>query len=139
MKKVFVLIPIVISVFLMISCGSAPAAVTEPTPSGSTVDVSEARNRAAASREQALSIKAEVAVKPDFDNGETVFNSAETAADPVAAFLEAERLFTAAYDKAKVLRDAAMNELQKAQAEIKTAEDEAAAFEIERAAEEESL
>ncbi|MDR2900194.1 MAG: hypothetical protein LBV20_01560 [Treponema sp.] len=139
MKKILVLIPIFLSVVFLISCGttaeSTPDPVTPP-PSGASVDFSAERARAESARESARSIRADVAVKDDFNNAVNVFNTAESAANPAAAFTEAERLFNAARDKAQTLRDAAMSELEKAQAEIKNAEDEAAAYETERAAEE---
>jgi preprotein translocase subunit SecF len=138
MKKLFVLFFLVACIALLISCGTT-SGTTEPSSDaagGSTVDLSGARARAASARDNALSIKADVAAKADFDNAANLFNTAETAADPIATFLESERIFIGAYDKAKALRDSAANELEKARTEIKTAEDEAAAFEIERAAEE---
>jgi hypothetical protein len=129
MKKRFVLFLIVACIALLVSCGTTSEAaieVVEPIPSEPAVDLTEVRARAAAARENALSIKADVAVKNDFDNAVRIFDTAETAADPVAAFLDAERLFTEAYNQAKTLRDAAMAELEKANNEIRTAEDEAA-------------
>ncbi len=149
MKKIFVLFYIIACVALMISCGSSPEAapepaapsVPEPAPapapvpdSSVPVDSSAARLRAVQAQDRARSIKADVAVKADFDNALNVFNAAETAADPIAAFGEAERLFTVSYDKAKVLRDAALSELEKAKNDIKAVEDDAAAYETERAA-----
>ena len=150
MKKIFVLFYIIACVALMISCGSSPEAAPEPAAPPSVpqpapapapapdpsvpVDSSAARLRAVQAQDRARSIKADVAVKADFDNALNVFNAAETAADPISAYGEAERLFLASYDKAKVLRDAALSELEKAKNEIKAAEDEAAAYEAERAA-----
>ena len=147
MKKIFVLFSIIAFVALMISCGSSPEAapepaapsVPEPAPAPAPdpsvpVDSSAARLRAVQAQDRARSIKADVAVKADFDNALNVFNAAETAADPIAAFGEAERLFTVSYDKAKVLRDAALSELEKAKNDIKAVEDDAAAYETERAA-----
>ncbi len=155
MKKIFVLTLIAACIMLLISCGTspetpaadpvpapAPAPVPAPSapaavPSPPAIDFSAAKARAANAREQALSIKANVAVKDDFNNAENIFITADTDADPIAAFTKAEELFTAAYDKAKVLRDAAAAELEKARNEIKSAEEEAAAFETEMAAQEE--
>jgi hypothetical protein len=133
-KKVFLLVFCIACIGLMVSCASSSGAATETVPPASgTVDLSEARARATAAREKALSIKANVAAKADYDNAENGFNSA----DSVEAFLESERLFNNAFDTAKTMRDAAQNELEKARAEIKTAEDEAAAFDAEQAANEE--
>jgi hypothetical protein len=132
MKKIFVFVPIIFCIVLLVSCATGSGTTADPAPGGTSVNLDEARARAASARDNALSIKAEVAAKADFDNASTVFNGANS----VEAFLEAERLFTGAYNTAKTLRDAALSELEKARSEIKNAEDEAAAYESERAANE---
>jgi hypothetical protein len=130
MKNGLMILFIVASVALMISCAtSSGAAAPAPAPSAPVVNLDEARARAEAAREQALSIKADVAVKADFDNAANIF----AGANSVETFLQAETLFIDAYDNAKILRDAALLELEKARAEIKNAEDDAAAFEAEQA------
>jgi hypothetical protein len=138
MKKNIAAFFIVLYFLMLFSCATSSGTTTEIVSSGNTVNMNDARARAETARDKALTIKADVAVKDDFSSAMNIFETAETSADPVAAYLDAEKLFVETYDKAKILRDAAIDELEKAQIEIKTAEDEAAAFENEKAANEET-
>lgn len=133
MKKLFLIIPVIV---LLFSCGSAPETTGESPAKETVVSLSDAKARATSALDKAKSIKADVAVKDDFNKAMQAYTQAEglAEADAVKKYLEAEGLFTGAYDKAKALRDAALDQLNKAKTEIKTAENEAAAFEQERAA-----
>ena len=134
MKKFFLIIPIIA---LFISCGSAPETTAPATPPpAATVNLADAKARAASALDKAKSIKADVAVKADFDKAMQVYNQAANAveADAVKQYLDAETQFLDTYNKAKTMRDAAMDQINKAKSDIKSAEDEAAAFENEKAA-----
>ncbi len=135
MKKFFVIIPLIA---LLISCGTTSG--TTEKPGDTVVTLSDAKARAMSAIDKAKSIKADVAVKDEFNQAMQVFNNAESSAeaDAIKLYLQAEGLFTDAYNKAKVMRDAALDQLNKAKTEIKSAEDEAAAFEKERAADQAS-
>jgi hypothetical protein len=92
--------------------------------------------------EKAKAIKADVAVKEDFNKGLTAFNegeslSASSSDESVTAskYIEAEELFLAAYNSAAAKREAALNQLNKAKEDIKTVEAEAEAADKEQSGE----
>lgn len=118
MKKLCMLLPLAL---LFFSCASTPSG-----PSG--------KELAEQAREKALSVKADVAAKNDFAAAQAVFDEAaslEAAGNKAAAdkYLEAEAQFTSVYESVKSKRDAAQRELDKARADIKTVEAEAAELE----------
>jgi hypothetical protein len=139
MKKLLFLLPLMVVVF---GCATAPApsapeeagpAAPAAPPAPAAPLATAARNKALAAMEAAKSIKADVAVKDVYNTALTAFNEGEalgsSAPGADGKYLEAERGFTAAYNRAQELRSAAQNELTKARQDIKTAEDEAAEME----------
>lgn len=120
MKKKYIFLLTVLSAFLLFSCATTPE----------TVDLLTAQNRANAAREKAQSVKAELAVKADFDKAQTAYKEAEGlvpagGSPAIEKFLEAESLFLAAHDAAAAKRDEARKQLEKAKSDIKAVEAEA--------------
>jgi hypothetical protein len=99
--------------------------------------VSGDRNAAASARENALSIRADVAAKPEYDQAQGLFQEAEglvasgstDESGIKAKYQEARRLFDHSYDLAAVKRQEALNQLNKAREDIRSVEDEADALE----------
>ncbi|QQO08630.1 hypothetical protein [Breznakiella homolactica] len=123
MKKLLCIVPVLL---LFFSCASSPS------PESGAADAAASKDRAVKAMEDARSIKANVAVKDEFDAAMDAFNQGEAIATGDAAaekYREAERLFISSYNKAKTQRDAAMDQLNRAKLEIKGAEDDAAALE----------
>ncbi|MDR1178130.1 MAG: hypothetical protein LBK64_04815 [Spirochaetaceae bacterium] len=97
------------------------------------------RDKALAALESARSVKADVAAKDIFDPAFAAFNEAESLASSSPAeadkkYTTAETGFTSAYNRARDLRSAAQNELDKAKQEIRNAENDAAELEESRRA-----
>ena len=120
MKKMYLFLVLVylVSIVFLFSCASGPAA--------ETVDLATAQSRAAAALEKAKSVKADVAVKPEFGRAQASYSEAQGMAGNVAIpkYLEAEGLFLAAHDAAVAKRTEAQKQLEKARADIKAVEDE---------------
>jgi hypothetical protein len=128
MKKLLFLAPILV----FLGCASVPQ--TQPQTGGAS-----ARDKALAALELARSVKADVAVKDLFDPALSAFNEAESLAASSAAeanekYLSAEQGFTSAYNRARELRNAATDELNKAKEQIKNVENDAAELEESRRA-----
>ncbi|MDR1429825.1 MAG: hypothetical protein LBI85_06000 [Spirochaetaceae bacterium] len=124
MKKMLFLVPILV----FFGCKTVPQ-----TGGNSSKD------KALAALELARSVKADVAAKDIFDPALAVFNEAEGLASSSSAeannkYLTAEKGFTNAYNRARELRGAAQNELDKAKQEIRNAENDAAELEESRRA-----
>jgi superfamily I DNA and RNA helicase len=142
MKKLFWLLPLVV----FFSCKSAPAPVTEPEPepvppvsaAEPKADVAADRSKAVEAMNLAKSVKADVAVKDEFNRALGVFNNAESLAasnsgpSAVEQYREAERLFLDAHKQAVAKRDEAQRQLTLAREAIKSVEDEAAALDQEQ-------
>jgi len=151
MKKLLLLLPILV----LFSCASAPekavepaaVAVVQPEPSQAITEqiretdaMNKAKAKATEAMDKAKSVKAEVAVKADFSKALGIYNEANTLAaaggDKVktatAKYLESEGLFLAVYEKAKLKKEEAMKQLEKAKADLKNVEDDAAALEAEQ-------
>jgi exonuclease VII small subunit len=79
-----------------------------------------------------------VAVKDVYDTALAAFNEGEALGSASQAaegkYLEAEQGFTSAYNRARDLRSAAQDELNKAKQEIKNVEDDAVELEDSRRA-----
>jgi uncharacterized iron-regulated membrane protein len=118
MKKFCLFLLCLAGIVFLFSCASGPA--TE------AVDLTTAQNRAAAALEKAKSVKADVAVKPEFDKAQASYSEAQgmTGEAAIPKYLEAESLFLAAYDAAVAKRAEAQKQLEKAKADIKAVEDE---------------
>jgi hypothetical protein len=139
MKKLFWLLPLAV----FFSCKSAPS--PEPgSPPSSAVEqpagVSADRNKAVEAMNLAKSVKADVAVKDDFNRALGIFNKAESLAAsgsvPAAVdqYREAARLFLDAHKQAAAKRDEAQRQLTLARDAIKAAEADAAALDQEQKA-----
>ena len=131
MKKILIVLPFVI--LILFSCKSTPKSGEE------IVDLATAKGRAVAAMEKAKSIKADVALKDEYNNALNVFDDAEKTAqtskdEPVliAKYLEAEKLFLNSYEGTRAKRDEAQRQLNKAKEDIKRVENEADAFENEK-------
>ncbi|MDR3199860.1 MAG: hypothetical protein LBT68_00245 [Spirochaetales bacterium] len=130
MRKICLVFLTIISVVLLFSCGSAPAA-TE------VVDLATARSRADDALAKAKSVKADVAVKPDFDKAQAAYTEAggleaSSGDAAITKYLETEGLFLAAHDAAVTKREEARKQLDKAKSDIKAVEDEASALQKEQ-------
>ncbi|MCL2792038.1 MAG: hypothetical protein FWD87_03010 [Spirochaetaceae bacterium] len=142
MKKILIVFPFIL-IFLF-SCRSAPAPA-EPVPdvrAVPAVGVDEARNRAVNAMERARSIRADVAVRDDFNSALALFNEAEgeprTAGNLqnlVNKYFDAERLFLAAHENTRVMREEAQRQLNRAREDIRQVETAAEAFDREQAGE----
>lgn len=122
MKKLLLLAPILV----FFGCKTVPQ----------TGEVAS-RDKALAALELARSVKADVAAKDIFDPAFAAFNEAESLAASAEAdgkYRTAETGFTNAYNRARDLRSAAQNELDKAKQEIRNAENDAAELEESRRA-----
>jgi hypothetical protein len=138
MKKLFWLFPLAV----FFSCKSAPSPEPQPSPSSNAVeqqaDVSADRSKAVEAMNMAKSVKADVAVKDDFNRALEIFNNAESLAAsgsvPAAVdqYHEAERLFMDAHSRAVVKRDEAQRQLTLAREAIKAVEEDAAALDQEQ-------
>ncbi len=139
MKKILIVLPFVI--LFLFSCASSPdkgttdgsSALQEPT------DMRTAKNRAVDAMNKAKSIKADIAVKDDYNSALAVFNEAEKEAQAATnelattnKYLEAERLFLAAYENARAKREEATKQLNKAKEDIHQVESDAEAFDKEQ-------
>jgi hypothetical protein len=105
-KKVIFLVLPILSLGLLFSCAS--------TPQGSS-----SKELAIQARDKALSVKADVAAKQDFDAAQAVLEEAEAldaAKDSAssAKYQEAEGLYSTLYESVKVKYDAASKELDAA-------------------------
>ncbi|MCL2706173.1 MAG: hypothetical protein FWE72_08205 [Spirochaetaceae bacterium] len=144
MKKILIVLPFLI--LFLFSCKSAPAP-TDLTD-GTTVaekamDIATAKGRAVDAMDKAKSIKADVAVSDEYNSALDVFNDAEKEAQSASnllvatdKYLEAERLFLAAYESARVKKEEALRQLNKAKEDIRQLENEAEAFDKEQSGEE---
>ena len=144
MKKILIVLPFLI--LFLFSCKSAPAP-TDLTD-GTTVaekamDIATAKGRAVDAMDKAKSIKADVAVSDEYNSALDVFNDAEKEAQNASnllvatdKYLEAERLFLAAYESARVKKEEALRQLNKAKEDIRQLENEAEAFDKEQSGEE---
>ena len=137
MKKILIVLPFVI--LILFSCKSAPAPTDGKDVADKVIDIATARSRAVDAMDKAKSIKADVALKDDYNSALDVFNNAEKDAqasgDILAVtnkYLESERLFLAAYDGTRAKREEAQRQLNKAKEDIKRVENEADAFEQEK-------
>ncbi len=141
MKKLLLLLPILV----FYSCASAPEKAVEPVAApvvqpAPVITADMEKGRATDAMNKAKSVKAEVAVKKEFDSAMSIYNEANTLAaaggekvkTAAAKYLESETLFLAAYENAKVKKEEAMKQLEKAKADIKNVEDAAAAMEAEQ-------
>jgi hypothetical protein len=120
MKKTYIFFLLALSICLLFSCATTPE----------TVDPLTAQNRANAAREKAQSVKADLAVKADFDKAQATYKDAEGllpagGAPVIEKFLEAEGLFLAAHDAAVAKREEARKQLEKAKSDIQAVETEA--------------
>jgi len=143
-KKILIVLPFLI--LFLFSCKSAPAP-TDLTD-GTTVaekamDIATAKGRAVDAMDKAKSIKADVAVSDEYNSALDVFNDAEKEAQSASnllvatdKYLEAERLFLAAYESARVKKEEALRQLNKAKEDIRQLENEAEAFDKEQSGEE---
>ncbi|MDR0389103.1 MAG: hypothetical protein LBH73_03465 [Spirochaetaceae bacterium] len=128
MKKLLFLLPILV----LFGCKTTPK-----------TESASGRDKALAALESARSIKADVAAKDIFDPAMAAFNEAEGLASSSAAaanekYLAAEQGFTSAYNRARDLRRAAQDALDKAKEEIRNVENDAAELEESRKAAEAS-
>ena len=141
MKKTLILFPFVI--LFLFSCASSADKKTGADDSSSLYgvvkDIATAKSRAVDAMNKAKSVKADVAVKDDYNKALGVFNDAEKdASNPsnelavINKYLDAEKLFLAAYDSAKAKRDEAQKQINKAKEDINRVESEAEAFEKEQ-------
>jgi hypothetical protein len=142
MKKLFWLLPLAV----FFSCKSAPAPVTEPEPqplppvsaAEPKADVSADRSKAVEAMNLAKSVKADVAVKDEFNRALGIFNNAESlaASNSVSSaadqYREAEGLFLDAHKEALAKRDEAQRQLALAREAIKSVENDAAALDQEQ-------
>jgi len=115
MKKALVLLPLAL---LFFACSTTQTGTSN-------------KELADLARDKALSVKADVAAKSDFAAAQAAYDQAaalEAAKDKTAdaQYAEAEKKFTAVYEKVKAQRDTAQKELDKAKADIKAVETEAA-------------
>ena len=115
------------------SCKSAPA--TPPPESPPPAATKSEKDRATEAMNKAKSIKAEVGAKAEYDQALTRYNSAESGTNANAEYLEAEKLFLAAYDAAFAKRQEAARQLELAKQAIKTVEADAAELEAQQKAE----
>jgi hypothetical protein len=126
MKKICLVLLFPISFMLLFSCSS--------TPQAEVVDLATAQSRAADALAKAKSVKADVAVKAEFDRAQASYTEAQgiTGDAAITKYLEAEGLFLAAHDAAVVKRDEARKQLDKAKSDIKALEDEASSLQREQ-------
>ena len=119
MRKAILFLFVAVGAAFFFSCASGPPA--------DAVTLEAAQDRAQAAMEKAKSVKADVAVKADYNNAMTVYDGAKAATGEAAIpqYLEAEGLFLAAHDVAVAKRDEARKQLDKARSDIKALEDEA--------------
>jgi len=136
MRKILLVLPFLI----LFACSSTPESGSSDGSSTSDKPstVAEARDRAATAMDKAKSIKADVAVKDEYNNALSAFNEAEDMNKSNAGqesvidkYMEAERLFLAVYDDALAKREEALKQMEKADSEIKEVEDEAQEYEKE--------
>lgn len=112
------------ALLLAVSCASAPKKGAELPQA-----LIQAKAAADDSRAKAIGIKAGVAAKALFDQGETAYTAAkdlETAADyekATAGYTGAADAFVKAYDEAAAKKDLALKAMDKAATERKTSED----------------
>jgi len=153
LKKILLILPFVI--ILLFSCRSRPAIVEEEVPEKEpkVEEIAEielavggvAKSRAVEAMERARSIRADVAVREDFNAALAVFKEAEKEIDNAnkelvvrnfleaerivlnaeTLFLEAEELFLRAYETTRIKREEARIELNRARSEIRRVESEA--------------
>jgi hypothetical protein len=137
---------------LIIACKSAPPetapepvptpsepARAEPAPSPPpppSTDGAAERNRALEAMNKAKSIKADIAVKDEFNAAQNLFDEGEallasSSGGAAQKYLEAETRFLAAYDSAYAKREEALRQLNLARQAIKSVEDDAAAYDEE--------
>jgi len=142
MKKILLVLPF----FVLFSCASAPDKGIAPDDNSmqqsaaASVSADKEKSRATDAMNKAKDIKADVAVKDDFSKALGVYNEAETllasgpdkTAAAAARYLESEKLFLEAYEKAKAKREEALKQLEKARADIKNVESDAAEMEAEQ-------
>ncbi len=116
------------AVFSLMSCASSPKSA--PAASGPVLPDSLVKARKAAddSRAKALEIKANVAAKAVFDQGESGYAAAAALSDKAeydkaaSGFSESDSLFKKALEEATQKRKAALESLGKADTDRKTAE-----------------
>jgi hypothetical protein len=129
MKKILIFLPFV--VLFLFSCASSPEPKDDGKLYGAPIDIGTAKERAVDARDKAKSIKADVAVKDDFSKALDVFNEAE-ANPTIEKYLEAETLFLASYESARVKKEEAQRQMNKARDDIRQVEVNAEAFEKEQ-------
>jgi hypothetical protein len=138
MRKLIWLLPLAI----FFSCKSAPepAPLQPVSPVEQQTDASADRNKAVEAMNLAKSVKADVAVKDEFNRALGVFNDAESLAAsnsvPAAGdkYREAEKLFLDAHKQAVAKREEAQRQLTLAREAIKAVENDAAALDQEQQA-----
>ena len=127
MKMKWLFLPVLL---LLFSCGSTPETVLDP--------VAE-RAKAVEAMDLAKSVKADVAFAEEYNQAVSVLEAAdamvgtETGVVVAEQFVESEKLFRAVYEKAKIARDEALRQLNKARNDIKSVEADAEAMEQEQA------
>jgi hypothetical protein len=128
MQKIFV--ALVLTGLFFVSCASGPQTQTQTdsvaAPSQS-VDLTTAKARADAAKEKAKAAKADIAVKADYDKGQSAYTEAESSGG-VDKYIEAEKLFLASADAAEAKRAEAQRQIDKAKSDIKEVENAAEAL-----------
>jgi hypothetical protein len=119
MKKIFLLLTMLISAVFFFACAS--------TPPAEVATLTSAQDRAEAAMQKAKSVKADVAVKADFNKAHSAYTEAQgmTGETAIPKYLEAEGLFLTAHDAAVSKREDARKQLEKAKTDIKAVESEA--------------
>ena len=116
--------------FLCVAAGAALLFSCASTPAADGPDLATAKNRADSAISKAQSVKADVAVKPDFDKARASYREAQgleasNQAQAIAKYLESERQALAAHDATLAKRAEAQKQLDKAKSDIKAIEAEA--------------
>ncbi|MDX9800403.1 MAG: hypothetical protein RBT69_03590 [Spirochaetia bacterium] len=140
MKKLLLLLPIL----FLYSCASAPEKAVEPVVAAvvepaQVFTADKEKTRATEAMNKAKSVKAEVAMKDEFNKALGIYNEANTLVSAggekvktaAAKYLESEALFLAVYEKSKIKREEAVKQLEKAKAAVKNVEEDAAELEAE--------
>jgi hypothetical protein len=140
MKRNWLLTAVVLVITLITACASDPPQNERPIPAARSASAAQnqkkpaavetERSQASEAMNKAKSLKADVAVKKEFEEAQALFDEAEalsTKSEEEAAekYREAEAQFNAAYNDAIAKRDEAQRQLNLALDAIKSVEDAA--------------
>jgi hypothetical protein len=140
MKRKRLLTTAVLVTMLITACASEPSPAAQQVPARRSIEEASApkepaaavtdRGRATEAMDKAKSLKADVAVKKEFEAAQALFDeaealSAESEEEAAQKYLEAEIQFNTAYEDAVAKREEALRQLNLARDAIKSVEDAA--------------